>query len=56
MPVLAIGGEKSYGTDLAEELRFVATDVKPLVIPDAGHWLMEEQPVKTVAAIRGFPQ
>jgi pimeloyl-ACP methyl ester carboxylesterase len=56
MPVLAIGGEKSYGTDLAEELRFVATDVKPLVIPDAGHWLMEEQPVKTVAAIRGFLQ
>ena len=56
MPVLAIGGEKSYGTDLAEELRFVATDVKPLVIPDAGHWLMEEQPEKTVAAIRGFLQ
>jgi pimeloyl-ACP methyl ester carboxylesterase len=54
MPVLAIGGEKSYGASLAEELRFVATDVTPLVIPGAGHWLMEEQPAKTVAAITAF--
>ncbi len=54
MPVLAIGGEKSYGASLAEELRFVATDVTPLVIPGAGHWLMEEQPAKTVAAIVAF--
>jgi pimeloyl-ACP methyl ester carboxylesterase len=52
--VLAIGGEKSYGAALAEELRFVATDVTALVIPDAGHWLMEEQPAKTVAAISAF--
>src|SRR5579862_3872082 len=51
MPVLAIGGEKSYGASLADELRFVAIDVTPLVIPGAGHWLMEEQPAKTVAAI-----
>jgi pimeloyl-ACP methyl ester carboxylesterase len=54
MPVLAIGGEKSYGAALAEELRFVATSVTPLEIPDAGHWLMEEQPAKTVAAISAF--
>jgi pimeloyl-ACP methyl ester carboxylesterase len=54
MPVLAIGGEKSYGASLAEELRFVATDVTPLVIPGAGHWLMEEQPDKSVAAITAF--
>ena len=54
MPVLAIGGEKSYGTSLATEIGFVATDVTPLVIPDAGHWLMEEQPERTVAAIAQF--
>jgi pimeloyl-ACP methyl ester carboxylesterase len=54
MPVLAIGGEKSYGAALAEELRFVATNVTALEIPDAGHWLMEEQPAKTVAAISAF--
>jgi pimeloyl-ACP methyl ester carboxylesterase len=28
--------------------------VKSVVIPGAGHWLMEEQPAATVAAIRGF--
>jgi pimeloyl-ACP methyl ester carboxylesterase len=32
----------------------VATNVTPLEIPDAGHWLMEEQPAKTVAAISAF--
>ena len=54
MPVLAIGGEKSYGTTLADELRFVANDVTPFMIPDAGHWLMEEQPQKTVEATVAF--
>lgn len=54
MPVLAIGGEKSYGASLADELRVVASNVTPLVIPGAGHWLMEEQPAKTVAAIDAF--
>jgi pimeloyl-ACP methyl ester carboxylesterase len=54
MPVLAIGGEKSYGASLADELRFVANDVTALVIPGSGHWLMEEQPAKTVAAITAF--
>jgi pimeloyl-ACP methyl ester carboxylesterase len=54
MPVLAIGGEKSDGATLAEELRFVVTDVTPLVIPGAGHWQMEAQSAKTVAAIMAF--
>jgi pimeloyl-ACP methyl ester carboxylesterase len=54
MPVLAIGGEKSYGATLATEISFVASNVTPLVIPDSGHWLMEEQPEKTVAAIVQF--
>jgi pimeloyl-ACP methyl ester carboxylesterase len=54
MPVLAIGGGKSYGEALATEIKFVATDVTPFVIPNAGHWLMEEQPAKTTAAIAQF--
>ncbi len=54
MPVLAIGGASSYGSKLAVELGFVASDVKSAVIPDAGHWLMEEQPRATMAAIRDF--
>jgi len=54
MPVLAIGGEKSFGTTMAVVMRAAATDVQELVIPNSGHWLMEEQPAATVAAIRAF--
>ena len=54
MPVLAMGGEKSFGPTMATVMRFAAVDVKELVIPDAGHWLMEEQPVATIAAVRAF--
>ena len=54
MPVLAIGGAKSFGSTMAVVMRVVATDVQEAVIPDAGHWLMEEQPKATVAAVRTF--
>jgi len=54
MPVLAIGGEKSFGPTMAVVMRAAATDVREMVIPDSGHWLMEEQPNATVAAVRAF--
>jgi pimeloyl-ACP methyl ester carboxylesterase len=54
MPVLAIGGEKSFGATQAVVMRNAASDVTEVVIPDAGHWLMEEQPAATVKAIRQF--
>ena len=54
MPVLAIGGSASYGASLAVELNYVATDVKSVVIQNSGHWLMEEQPAATMAAITEF--
>jgi pimeloyl-ACP methyl ester carboxylesterase len=56
MPVLAVGAEKSFGTAQADVLRFVAGDVTGQVIADSGHWLMEEQPAATVAAIKAFLQ
>lgn len=55
MPVLATGGSASFGPTMAAVTRFAATDVQELVIPDAGHWMMEEQPAATVAAaVRDF--
>jgi pimeloyl-ACP methyl ester carboxylesterase len=54
MPILAIGAEKSFNTAMADDIRFVATNVTGAVIPNSGHWLMEEQPAATVAAILGF--
>jgi pimeloyl-ACP methyl ester carboxylesterase len=54
MPVLAIGGGTSFGPMMATVMRFAASDVTEAVIPDAGHWLMEEQPTATIAAVRNF--
>src|SRR6516164_2625471 len=54
MPVLAVGGEKSFGPTMAVVMRACATNVTELVIPDSGHWLMEEQPEPTMAAIVSF--
>src|SRR5271168_523145 len=54
MPVLAVGGEKSFGPTMAVVMRAAATDVQEQVIPASGHWLMEEQSAATVAAVRAF--
>lgn len=46
MPVLALGGNKSFGRgmDTLESLRRVAVDVRGGLVPDSGHWVTEEQP------------
>jgi pimeloyl-ACP methyl ester carboxylesterase len=54
MPVLAIGGDHSYGLRLATEIGFAAADVRAAVITDSGHWIMEEQPEQAMAAILSF--
>lgn len=54
LPVLAVGGAKSFGPMMAVDAEAGAVDVQERVIPDAGHWLMEEQPALTVLAIREF--
>lgn len=54
MPVLAVGAEKSFGAGQADHIRDVATDVTGIVIPNSGHWLMEEQPSATIEAVSGF--
>jgi pimeloyl-ACP methyl ester carboxylesterase len=55
MPVLALGGAQSFGATQAVVRRHVATQVTEVVIPHAGHGLMEEQPTATITAIRTFP-
>jgi pimeloyl-ACP methyl ester carboxylesterase len=54
MPVLAVGGEKSFGALMPVIMRNVATDVREGVVAGAGHWLMEESPTATVALIVDF--
>ena len=54
MPVLALGGEKSFGLTMAAVMRFAATNVEAGVVPDSGHWIMEENPTATIALVRAF--
>lgn len=54
MPILAVGGEKSFGTTMAAVMRAVATDVTEAVVPNAGHWLMEENPAATIKLLYNF--
>src|SRR4051794_35144340 len=39
MAVLAIGGEKSFGTQMAEVMRGGADDVTGAIVPGSGHWI-----------------
>jgi pimeloyl-ACP methyl ester carboxylesterase len=46
MPVLALGGNKSFGRGMEtyESCKRVAVDVRGGLVPDSGHWVTEEQP------------
>ncbi|MEJ8848613.1 alpha/beta hydrolase [Variovorax rhizosphaerae] len=54
MPVLAIGGEKSFGANMATVMRNAATNVQQEVVAGAGHWLMEESTATTVGLVGNF--
>ena len=54
MPVLAIGGEASYGAHVAEVMESIVDDVRGVVIPGAGHWVAEEAPEQMLAALVAF--
>jgi pimeloyl-ACP methyl ester carboxylesterase len=54
MRVLALGAEKSFGAGMADDLRFVASDVTGGIVPSSGHWIMEENPQATVKLVMEF--
>jgi pimeloyl-ACP methyl ester carboxylesterase len=54
MPVLAVGGEKSFGKTMATVMRAAATDVREGIVPASGHWVMEENPEATIGLVRDF--
>jgi pimeloyl-ACP methyl ester carboxylesterase len=54
MPMLVITGGKASGEFLIEQARLVAESVKGLVVPESGHWLMEEAPAQTIPALVEF--
>lgn len=54
MPILAIGGEKSFSSSMADEMRYVANNVTAGIVPASGHWIMDENPQATIALIMEF--
>jgi pimeloyl-ACP methyl ester carboxylesterase len=54
MPILVVGAEKSFGSAQADDIRFVATDVTAAIVPDFGHWVMEENPNATTRIVVEF--
>jgi pimeloyl-ACP methyl ester carboxylesterase len=54
MPILALGAEKSFADGMAVEIRFVGSNVRGGIVPDSGHWIMEENPQATIKLVSEF--
>jgi pimeloyl-ACP methyl ester carboxylesterase len=54
MPVLAFGGEATFGPMIGAVIRCVAENVEEAIIPDCGHWITEEQPQATTDLVVAF--
>ena len=54
MPVFAIGAEKFFGKGMADEMRFAASNVTGGIVPNSGHWIMEENPQATIKLVTDF--
>ena len=53
-PVLAIGGQSSQGSTIAEQMRQIAREVQEVVVEDCGHFVPEEKPEELVSRFRTF--
>jgi pimeloyl-ACP methyl ester carboxylesterase len=53
MPVLGIGAEKFFGKNMADHMQF-ASNVTGGIVPDSGHWIMEENPRATIDLVTRF--
>ena len=54
IPVLSIGGDKSLGNELGAQMKLVADSVTVIVLPNTGHWILEEKPKETTDALMNF--
>jgi len=54
MPVLAIGGDKSLGEFLGQQMKLVASDLSSVVLKNTGHWILEENSKETTDALVKF--
>jgi len=61
MPVLALGGgyDPAFGGNLtmpiiAYSIKIGAQNVQNVTVPNSGHWIQEEQPVRLVKLLSNF--
>lgn len=54
MPMLVLTGEKASGAFLIEQAELVDTNVEGVIVPGAGHWLIDEAPDQVIPALVEF--
>jgi pimeloyl-ACP methyl ester carboxylesterase len=54
LPVLAVGGDRSLGARVAENLSHLASNVQSAVVENCAHYVPEEQPAKAAELILRF--
>ena len=54
MPLLVISGEKAGGEALGRQGKLAGSDVTVVVLKNTGHWVLEENPKETTAALLNF--
>lgn len=54
MPLLSIGGEQASGKALGDQVKLIGVDATVIILKHCGHWIMEEQPQETMAALVKF--
>jgi pimeloyl-ACP methyl ester carboxylesterase len=56
MPILAIGGERSFGSLIPDQWREYAVNVEGRVLKGSGHFVTQERPVEVTALLQSFLQ
>jgi pimeloyl-ACP methyl ester carboxylesterase len=56
MPVLTLAGQYGVGDLLLNTMKPVADNVHGVLIPDVGHYILEECPVEAIDALLSFFQ
>ena len=51
MPVTSIGGEKASGEALGAQMKLISSNPAVVIIKGSGHWILEEKPDDTMAAV-----
>jgi pimeloyl-ACP methyl ester carboxylesterase len=54
IPMLVLTGEKASGQVLIDQAKLVDTKVEGVIVPGAGHWLMEEAPQVVIPKLVEF--